>query len=222
MGTQVVVSTSFDLLAEEFNQHDAQAGQSFVAMLNAQEAAKIEYQAVTGKIHGFNDLWAEATGLSKGSVEAYNWLAKKTIEARSHKDSLCLTSRQLKAIAKSKKEPAVSDLLSAIFGETKNSLYLITNEAFDGWVKIGESDNPKARIKDFQTASPFKYELVAVYEMPFGFSDKKLHAILSGLTRSGEWFYCDIEKLKATIAKLIDIHNNIRIEHDDNDIEQKL
>jgi hypothetical protein len=51
-------------------------------MLNKQEAAKIEYQNVTGKVHGFNDAWASAVGISKKTVEEYNRIAKKSAELR--------------------------------------------------------------------------------------------------------------------------------------------
>ena len=80
--SNLVVSERFDVLAEEFNQHDQQAGQSFVMMLNTQEEAKLEYQERTGKVHGFNDAWAEATGKSKETIKNYNWLAKNTTELR--------------------------------------------------------------------------------------------------------------------------------------------
>lgn len=40
-------------------------------------------------------------------------------------------------------------------------IYIITNPAWEGWVKIGKSINPKNRLKTFQTSSPFRdYELV--------------------------------------------------------------
>ena len=80
--SNLIVSKSFDRLAEEFKQHDQQAGKSFVAMLNTQEEAKIEYQDATGKVHGFVDLWAEATGMERKTVEQYNWLAGRTVKLR--------------------------------------------------------------------------------------------------------------------------------------------
>jgi hypothetical protein len=79
---ELVVSTRFEALAEEFNEHDKQAGQSFVAMLNTQEEAKLEYQEATGKVHGFNEAWSGATGKPIKTVEHYNWLANKTVGLR--------------------------------------------------------------------------------------------------------------------------------------------
>ena len=80
--SNLIVSKSFDRLAEEFKQHDQQTGKSFVAMLNVQEAAKIEYQEATGKVHGFIAIWAEATGCTPKTVKQYNYLIRQTIELR--------------------------------------------------------------------------------------------------------------------------------------------
>jgi hypothetical protein len=92
MTKQLVVSTRFEVLAEEFNEHDKQAGQSFVAMLNTQEEAKLEYQEATGKVHGFNEAWSWQVGGPNmtqkqlqsriKTTEQYNWLAKNTVELR--------------------------------------------------------------------------------------------------------------------------------------------
>lgn len=82
MGKQLAVSTRFEALAEEFNEHDAQAGRSFVAMLNTQEEAKLEYQETTGKVHGFNEAWAEATNKPLKTIKQYNWLSGKTVGLR--------------------------------------------------------------------------------------------------------------------------------------------
>lgn len=82
MANELVVSTRFEALAEEFNEHDKQAGQSFVAMLNTQEEAKLEYQETTGKVHGFNDAWSEQTGKEVNTVRYYNVLANATARLR--------------------------------------------------------------------------------------------------------------------------------------------
>lgn len=88
MSKQLVVSTRFEALAEEFNEHDKQAGQSFVAMLNTQEEAKLEYQEATGKAHGFIDAWAAETNKPAKTVKQYNWLASKTAELRKKSNAL--------------------------------------------------------------------------------------------------------------------------------------
>lgn len=89
MAKELVVSKSFDNYVEIFLQNDREGEQhlekaagNFCNMLEAQEAAKAEYQEVTGKVHGFNQLWAERTGKSIGTIEQYNHLAKNTADLR--------------------------------------------------------------------------------------------------------------------------------------------
>jgi hypothetical protein len=82
MANEIVVSTRFEALADEFNEHDKRAGQSFVAMLNTQEEAKLEYQETTGKVWGFIEAWSEETGKPAKTVKQYNWLAGRTAELR--------------------------------------------------------------------------------------------------------------------------------------------
>ena len=82
MSKQLVVSTRFEALAEEFNEHDKQAGQSFVAMLNTQEEAKLEYQETTGKVHGFLDAWSGETGKAVKTLKEYGRLINHTVELR--------------------------------------------------------------------------------------------------------------------------------------------
>ena len=87
--TNLVVSKSFDNYVEIFLQNDREGEQhlekaagNFCNMLEAQEAAKAEYQEVTSKVHGFNQLWADRTGKEIKTIEKYNHLAKNTVELR--------------------------------------------------------------------------------------------------------------------------------------------
>jgi hypothetical protein len=88
------VSKSFDNYVEIFLQNDREGEQhlekaagNFCNMLEAQEAAKAEYQEVTGKVHGFNQLWADRTGKLIGTIEQYNKLAKNTTEIRKNRNA---------------------------------------------------------------------------------------------------------------------------------------
>ena len=92
--TSLVVSKSFDNYVEIFLQNDKEGEQhlekaagNFCNMLEAQEAAKAEYQDVTGKVHGFNQLWADRTGKSIGTIEQYNKLAKNTADIRKNRNA---------------------------------------------------------------------------------------------------------------------------------------
>ena len=107
MGKEIAVSTRFNVLAEEFNEHDKQAGQSFVAMLNTQEEAKLEYQEATGKVHGFIEAWSAETGKPYDTIRTYNQIAKKTVELRKKDNRLSfsgLTSKVLMAYASASPE----------------------------------------------------------------------------------------------------------------------
>ena len=80
------------------------------------------------------------------------------------------------------------------------SVYLIVNEVWPGWIKVGESSDPDRRLKNYQTGDPFRnYTLVD----SFWFKDRKLaekgiHSILKteGYESEGEWF-----KIKESIVK---------------------
>lgn len=40
-------------------------------------------------------------------------------------------------------------------------VYLVTNPAWPGWVKVGRTENPKSRLSVFQVAAPFRdYEMI--------------------------------------------------------------
>ena len=107
MTNQLVVSTRFEVLAEEFNEHDKQAGQSFVAMLHTQEEAKLEYQEATGKVHGFIEVWSKQTDKPYDTIRTYNQIAKKTVELRKKDNRLSfsgLTSKVLMAYASASPE----------------------------------------------------------------------------------------------------------------------
>jgi hypothetical protein len=216
MSKQLVVSTRFEALAEEFNEHDKQAGQSFVAMLNTQHMAKLEYQEATGKVHGFIDAWSALTGKSLNTIKQYNYLGKKIAEGSGWESVQGMSKNQIDELLHPKEEDLVfSDIFDFLFlGKGKDYLYLITNPGFDGWVKVGESNDVVGRVKQFQTASPYKYAIEAVYEMPFGFSDKKLHKMLP-VERSGEWFRCDIEKLKTVLKEEMELENLMEEDYDE-------
>lgn len=114
MSKQLVVSKSFDNYVEIFLQNDKEGEQhlekaagNFCNMLEAQEAAKAEYQDVTGKVHGFNQLWAERTGKSLSTIEEYNRLAKHSVDFRENCKRLGfsdLSARLLQAYASASPE----------------------------------------------------------------------------------------------------------------------
>lgn len=75
----------------------------------------------------------------------------------------------------------------------EGSVYIIHNPSFPGWVKVGMAVDPEDRVKQYQTASPYRdYEVVKSYKVPDRReAESKAHAALTieGRGRRGEWFY---------------------------------
>jgi len=91
---------------------------------------------------------------------------------------------------------------------TEGEVYIITNPAWKGWVKVGMAIDSKDRCKGYQTSSPLRD-----YKLKFKkyFNDRrsaeaKAHILCSkkASDRKGEWFELDIKTAK-------DIINNMEV-----------
>ena len=81
------------------------------------------------------------------------------------------------------------------------NVYVMSNESFDGWLKVGKANNVIRRMKHLQTGAPTPYRLEFVCE---GLRyDRDSHDILTkqGIERSGEWFKCDIETARTAVLE---------------------
>ena len=78
-------------------------------------------------------------------------------------------------------------------GSTEGEVYIIYNPAFPGWVKVGMAVDSQDRLKQYQTASPYRnYTVVKSYKVSNRReSEAKAHEALTieGRGRKGEWFY---------------------------------
>lgn len=64
----------------------------------------------------------------------------------------------------------------------KGYIYIMTNPALKGMVKIGYAADVEMRRKQLSTtALPYEYEIYATYETPGALEDKKLHAMIDNL-----------------------------------------
>lgn len=64
----------------------------------------------------------------------------------------------------------------------KGYIYIMTNPALSGMVKIGYATNVEARRQQLSTtALPYDYEIYATYETPGALEDKKLHKLIDNL-----------------------------------------
>ena len=65
---------------------------------------------------------------------------------------------------------------------SKGYIYIMTNPALKGMVKIGYAADVEMRRKQLSTtALPYEYEIYATYETPGALEDKKLHAMIDNL-----------------------------------------
>lgn len=85
-------------------------------------------------------------------------------------------------------------------------VYVITNPAFEGWVKVGRATDMKKRMSALQTSVPhihrYRVEMVVDFH-----DDIPVHWELEDrkIERSGEWFRCSkheaIEAVKKVMAE---------------------
>ena len=81
-------------------------------------------------------------------------------------------------------------------------VYVISNPAFEGWLKVGKSNNPKQRFESFKTYAPTEYQLELLVEFE---DDRPLHNKLDalGYERKGEWFKVTNAEVRRVILETI-------------------
>lgn len=99
-----------------------------------------------------------------------------------------------------------------LVGETKDddgsgTIYSITNEAWEDWIKIGKSIDFKRRLLSYQTYSPLKdYHKLYVIEVPNrDIAEGQAHRIASDYSYSeprGEWFHITQDKAVETLNQV--------------------
>ena len=84
-------------------------------------------------------------------------------------------------------------------------IYICTNPAWEDWLKIGQTDDPDKRLKQFWTATPHRdHEFVHTIETDnMDDAEKKAHRIAESKgERKNEWF-------KLTVEQAIEVLNNL-------------
>jgi hypothetical protein len=85
---------------------------------------------------------------------------------------------------------------------TQGEVYIIVNEAWKDWVKVGKAVSSSDRLNGYQTSSPFRdYKVVATLTTDNRHTkEKEMHKIFEHFAeeRMGEWFKID----KVTAIKL--------------------
>jgi hypothetical protein len=102
-------------------------------------------------------------------------------------------------------EEAAFSSLENYTSSKQGEVYVITNPAFEGWVKVGMAVDAIDRLKGYQTSSPFRdYELQYFCKVTDRrASESQAHQILaSKFNQQGEWFQCSIEEARQVINQV--------------------
>lgn len=96
-------------------------------------------------------------------------------------------------------EEAAFSALTNYKTSTKGELYVLTNPAFEGWVKVGMAVDAQDRLKNYQTSSPFRdFELQSFCQVKDRrAAESELHRRLGKIyEQRGEWFKCSVENAR--------------------------
>ena len=87
-------------------------------------------------------------------------------------------------------------------------LYLITNVAWPGWIKVGTTKHIKSRMSSYQTSSPFRdYEVIFSIKHPdYLQAEKKIKEQMRYFASDirNEWFKVDLQIAKARLVEQLD------------------
>ena len=90
-------------------------------------------------------------------------------------------------------------------------VYIISNSNFKGYYKIGVTHDIDARLRSYQTSSPFRNYKVEYYVKHPNcyFAEKKIQENMKyfATDRKNEWFQCQLHMIKSRLDELIDETN---------------
>ena len=103
-------------------------------------------------------------------------------------------------------QDAAFSALSKYKDVLEGEIYVISNPAWDGWLKVGMAIDAEDRLKNYQTGSPFR-DYKIEYKVHFNdrrWAENKIHETLDDfkVPRKGEWFDISFPKLKAYIRTI--------------------
>jgi hypothetical protein len=91
-------------------------------------------------------------------------------------------------------------------------LYIITNEAFEGWVKVGTTSNLTTRLHTYQTGDPFrKYKVVySVCHPQYKEAEKKIKETMKHFAKDikNEWYQVDLGIAKSRLDEQLEDYKN--------------
>ena len=91
----------------------------------------------------------------------------------------------------------------------EGQVYIITNPAWEGWIKVGMAVDAKDRLNNYQTSSPYRdYALVYTIDTPDRrYTERMMHDILNGmmtLEKQNEWFKIEPEWVIKHLEEIVD------------------
>lgn len=91
-------------------------------------------------------------------------------------------------------------------------LYIVINEAFPQWVKVGITTNLKDRLHLYQTCDPYRgYKLVySLHHPQYKEAEKKIKETIVpfALEIRGEWYRIDLSMAKSRLDEALESYNN--------------
>ncbi len=81
-------------------------------------------------------------------------------------------------------------------------VYVISNPAFKGWLKVGRTKDIHQRLQNLKTAAPHEYVLEFMIEFD---DDRPVHNKLQaqGYERSMEWFKAELSDVRRVILETV-------------------
>lgn len=83
-------------------------------------------------------------------------------------------------------------------------VYIITCDKYleDNIIKVGVSNNPKKRLKTFQTSCPYELYIASLFKTDKAYDvEKQVHWLLDCFRISGEWFKINPDKLESILKE---------------------
>lgn len=89
-------------------------------------------------------------------------------------------------------------------------IYIISNPAHKGWVKIGVTEDIKTRLHVYQTGDPKRSYKVEhyIFHPDCYKAEKEIREMMKyfALSRKNEWFECDLGIAKARLDETLEEH----------------
>ena len=106
-------------------------------------------------------------------------------------------------------EEAAFSSLENFKDSPQGQVYIVTNPAWEGWVKVGMAVDAEDRLKNYQTSSPYRdYSLVYAIDTPDRrYTERMMHDILNGmmtLEKQNEWFKIEPEWVIKHLEEIVE------------------